>query len=123
MAELALPRDAAMPLSNGDVLFAFSAAEVVPSTQNQNKRVRVDGEVLRPGEYVLPPGSTLGSLREALAGRSARHAERKKGRPAEAIVGRAIAAGGCRKAPRCGRTGIHPRGARCRLGIPSHTRT
>jgi protein involved in polysaccharide export with SLBB domain len=68
VAELALPRDAAMPLSNGDVLFAFSAAEVVPSTQNQNKRVRVDGEVLRPGEYVLPPGSTLQEALRAAGG-------------------------------------------------------
>lgn len=68
VAELALPRDAAMPLSNGDVLFAFSAAEVVPSTQNRNKRVRVDGEVLRPGEYVLPPGSTLQEALRAAGG-------------------------------------------------------
>lgn len=59
VTELALPRDAALLLSNGDVLRAFSATEVVLSTERQNKRVRVDGEVLRPGEYVLPPESTL----------------------------------------------------------------
>lgn len=59
VAELALPRDEKLPLSQGDVLRAFSAAEAVLSIQKQNKRVRVDGEVARPGEYVLSPDSTL----------------------------------------------------------------
>ena len=59
IAELELPRDGGLPLSHGDVLNAFSAAEAVLSIQNQNKRVRVDGEVGRPGEYVLSPGQTL----------------------------------------------------------------
>lgn len=71
VAELALPRDEALPLSNGDVLFAFSAAEVVSSIQNQNKRVRVDGEVNRSGEYVLPPGSTLQDALRAAGGLTA----------------------------------------------------
>ena len=42
-------------LANGDVLRAFSAVDVALPVQRQNKRVRVEGEVLRPGEYVLPP--------------------------------------------------------------------
>lgn len=71
VAELVLPRDEALPLSNGDVLFAFSAAEVVSSIQNQNKRVRVDGEVIRSGEYVLPPGSTLQDALRAAGGMTA----------------------------------------------------
>lgn len=57
--ELAMPRDATLALSQGDVLRAFSAAESVLSVQRQNKRVRIDGEVNRPGEYVLPADSTL----------------------------------------------------------------
>lgn len=68
VAELALPRDQALALSNGDVLHAFSAAEAVGSIQSQNKRVRVDGEVARPGEYVLAPGSTLQDALRAAGG-------------------------------------------------------
>jgi protein involved in polysaccharide export with SLBB domain len=59
VAELSMPRDGLMPLNHGDVVRALSATETVQSTQKQNKRMRIDGEVQRPGEYVLPPGSTL----------------------------------------------------------------
>ena len=45
VAELSLPRDEGLPLSNGDVLRAISATEAVLSIQKQNKQVRVDGEV------------------------------------------------------------------------------
>ncbi len=58
-AELQLPRDASTALSQGDVLRVLSATSAVLSTHLQNKRVRVEGEVARPGEYLLPPGSTL----------------------------------------------------------------
>lgn len=68
VAELTLPRDAATPLSHGDVIRAFSAAEAVLSTQRQNKVVRVGGEVQRPGEYVLPPDSTLQDALRAAGG-------------------------------------------------------
>ena len=70
VAELTLPRDAGLPLSHGDVLRAFSAADAVLSVQKQNKRVRVDGEVARPGEYVLPPESTLQDALRAAGGLS-----------------------------------------------------
>jgi protein involved in polysaccharide export with SLBB domain len=56
---LAMPAASATPLRNGDLLRAFSAVDSVLPLQQQNKRVRVEGEVLRPGEYVLPPGSTI----------------------------------------------------------------
>lgn len=52
------------PVTMGDVLRAYSAVTASLSTSRQNKRVRVDGEVMRPGEYVLPPESTL---RDAVA--------------------------------------------------------
>ena len=68
VTELQLPRDASLTLSHGDVLTAFSAAEAVLSIQNQNKRVRVDGEVARPGEYVLTPGQTLADALRAAGG-------------------------------------------------------
>lgn len=68
VAELRLPADANAPLSQGDVLRAFSATEAALSTLRQNKRVRVDGEVQRPGEYVLPPDSTLQDALRAAGG-------------------------------------------------------
>lgn len=70
VSELALPRDAAAALSVGDVVRVFSSADSVLSIQRQNKRVRVDGEVLRPGEYVLPPESTLQDAIRAAGGLS-----------------------------------------------------
>lgn len=68
VSELQLPRDAALPLSHGDVLRAFSAAEAVQSTEKQNKLVRIDGEVARPGEYVLAATSTLQDAVRAAGG-------------------------------------------------------
>lgn len=46
-------------LRSGDVLRAFNAVTLVTSQQRQNKRVRVEGEVLRPGDYLMPAESTL----------------------------------------------------------------
>ncbi len=62
--QLDLPRDQPLPLSDGDVLRAFSAVTAILPTQRQAKRVTVEGEVLRPAEYVLPQGS---SIRDAIA--------------------------------------------------------
>ncbi|MCW5632641.1 MAG: SLBB domain-containing protein [Rubrivivax sp.] len=63
VTELALPQDGATTLANGDVLRAFSAVDAVLPSQQQSKRVKVEGEVARPGDYVLPAGS---SLRDAI---------------------------------------------------------
>jgi protein involved in polysaccharide export with SLBB domain len=59
IVEVALPAGRTMALVQGDVVRAFSAVDTVASMQKQNKRVRVEGEVARPGEYVLPPQSTV----------------------------------------------------------------
>lgn len=59
VAELQLPRDAKLALSHGDVVRALSVGDTAVSTTGQNKRVRIEGEVLRPGDYVLPSNSTL----------------------------------------------------------------
>jgi protein involved in polysaccharide export with SLBB domain len=59
IVEVALPDGARSALQQGDLLRAFSAVEVAVPVQRQNKRVRVEGEVARPGEYVLPPASTI----------------------------------------------------------------
>jgi protein involved in polysaccharide export with SLBB domain len=57
--ELILPRDAGKPLEAGDVLRVFSLGASALPIRNQAKRVRVEGEVLKPGEFILQPGSTL----------------------------------------------------------------
>ncbi len=59
VTQLQLPTDVRSGLSQGDVLRIFSATEAVLSTQRQTKRIRVDGEVQRPGEYLMRPDSTL----------------------------------------------------------------
>ena len=59
IVQLALPAGSSAVLTNGDVLRAFSAVDSALPVQRQNKRVRVEGEVLRPGEYVLPPETSI----------------------------------------------------------------
>ena len=59
VAQLNLPADLSQALSHGDVLRAFSAVDVALPAQRQSKRVRVEGEVLRPAEFVLPEDSTI----------------------------------------------------------------
>ena len=66
--ELALPADAKSPLTHGDVMRAFSAVDTALPIQRQNKRVRVDGEVQNPGDYVMPPNSTLADAIKAAGG-------------------------------------------------------
>jgi protein involved in polysaccharide export with SLBB domain len=68
VTQLALPAGASTKLTNGDVLRAFSAIDVALSVQRQNKRVRVEGEVLRPGEYVMPAASSIGDALTAAGG-------------------------------------------------------
>lgn len=59
VAQLDLPGDLKQALSHGDVLRAFSAVDIALPTRRQAKRVRVEGEVVHPAEYVLPEGSSL----------------------------------------------------------------
>ena len=66
--ELALPADAATALASGDILRAFSAAASTLPQERQHKRVQVSGEVQRPGEYILPPNSTLVDLVRSAGG-------------------------------------------------------
>lgn len=66
--QLTLPDGANTVLATGDVVRVLSAVTVALSQQRQNKRVRVEGEVLRPGEYLLPPGSTLNDALRAAGG-------------------------------------------------------
>ncbi len=68
VVQLQLPGSDTVPLVNGDVVRVFSAVESSLSVERQNKRVRVEGEVILPGEYVLPPQSTLADAMRAAGG-------------------------------------------------------
>lgn len=68
VVQLQLPDQNAAALANGDVVRVFSAVESGLSIHRQNKRVRVEGEVMRPGEYVLPAASSLSDALNAAGG-------------------------------------------------------
>jgi protein involved in polysaccharide export with SLBB domain len=57
--ELLLPERAGEPMGTGDLVRVFSAVTVSQPKERQNKRVRVEGEVGHPGDFVMPPGSTV----------------------------------------------------------------
>ena len=71
VAQLAWPQSAGSQPMDGDVLRAFSAVDVALPVQRQNKRVRIEGEVTRPGDYVLPPESSLADALAAAGGLTA----------------------------------------------------
>lgn len=71
VVQLPMPENEVLRLSNGDVVRVFSAVEAVLSIERQNRRVRVEGEVAAPGEYLLPPGSTLADAVRAAGGLTA----------------------------------------------------
>ena len=68
ITEIPLPDSERIELRNGDLLRAFSAVGSALPVQKQNKRVHIEGEVARPGEYILPPGSTLNDALAAAGG-------------------------------------------------------
>jgi protein involved in polysaccharide export with SLBB domain len=59
VSELELPQHANDKLENGDILAATSLVKALLPQYLQNVRIAIDGEVVHPGTYVLPPGSTL----------------------------------------------------------------
>lgn len=59
IVEVKLPAQGNNKLNGGDVVRAFNALDAVLPQYRQNKRVRIEGEVQRPGDYILPPNSTL----------------------------------------------------------------
>jgi len=71
VAQLALPASLGASLSSGDLVRVFSAIDSTQPVQRQNKRVRIEGEVVRPGDYVLPPASTIADALTAAGGLTA----------------------------------------------------
>jgi protein involved in polysaccharide export with SLBB domain len=68
VALISLPEALGEKPGSGDVLRAFSAVDSALPSQPQRKRVRVEGEVARPGEYVLPPESSVADAVRAAGG-------------------------------------------------------
>jgi len=68
VVDLALPAHAGDTLQNADVLHAYSAVSAALPVARQNKRIHVEGEVAHPGDYVLPPSSTLNDALRAAGG-------------------------------------------------------
>jgi protein involved in polysaccharide export with SLBB domain len=59
VVEWPMPDSESRTLAQGDVLRAVSIVAAAGSQLRQNKRVRVEGEVAKPGLYVIAAGSTL----------------------------------------------------------------
>jgi protein involved in polysaccharide export with SLBB domain len=68
VAQLALPEHQRDSLATGDVIRAFSAVSAALPQDKQNEHVRVEGEVVRPGDYILPPGSRVEDALRAAGG-------------------------------------------------------
>lgn len=71
VTQIDLPQGESTVLRNGDLLRVFNAIDLAAPSQLQNKRVRVEGEVVRPGEYVLPANSNLADAVRAAGGPTA----------------------------------------------------
>ncbi|MEY8688684.1 MAG: SLBB domain-containing protein [Leptothrix sp. (in: b-proteobacteria)] len=71
VTELAWPQDAALSPQNGDVLRAYSAVEAVLPLSQQNKRIRIEGEVPRPGDYVVPAHTSTAAILRLAGGLTA----------------------------------------------------
>lgn len=68
ISELALPQSAKLQPRSGDLLRAFSAVDVALPQHKQSKRVKVEGEVQRPGEFILPANSSVADAIKAAGG-------------------------------------------------------
>ncbi len=68
IVQLALPQDARHEMSDGDLLRVFSSVIALLPQHRQHKRVMVQGEVAKPGEYIMPPQSTLADVINAAGG-------------------------------------------------------
>lgn len=68
VSELSLPQQINLKPRDGDLFRAFSAVEASLPQYKQSKRVKVEGEVKRPGEFILPANSSLADAIRAAGG-------------------------------------------------------
>ena len=68
VTELSLPAHGSDPLNTGDLIRVFSVVTSALPKLRQNERVHIDGEVLHPGDYILPPGSRVADALRAAGG-------------------------------------------------------
>lgn len=68
VTQIDLPAGQGATLHSGDVVRALNAVGIAQPAQRQNKRVRIEGEVLKPGEYIMPASSTLTEALERAGG-------------------------------------------------------
>ena len=59
VTQLALPQQEHDVLATGDLVRVFSVVAAALPQFNQYEHVRIEGEVLHPGDYILPPGSRI----------------------------------------------------------------
>lgn len=59
VTQLDLPDHGGDQLGTGDVVRVFSVVAAALPQQRQNEHVRIEGEVARPGDYILPPGTRI----------------------------------------------------------------
>ncbi|HLO96269.1 MAG TPA: SLBB domain-containing protein [Burkholderiaceae bacterium] len=70
IAEVPLAQSGRYALRNGDVVRALASVDLSLPQDRQAKRVRIEGEVLKPGEYVLPANATVEQALKAAGGLS-----------------------------------------------------
>lgn len=68
ISELSLPQQNRQQPRSGDLFRAYSAVDAAQPQYRQNKRVRVEGEVQHPGEFILPAKSTIVDAIQAAGG-------------------------------------------------------
>lgn len=68
ITELSLPTQGTQKPRSGDLLRAYSAVDSALPQYKQNKRVRVEGEVQHPGEFILPAKSNIADAIQAAGG-------------------------------------------------------
>lgn len=68
ITELSLPQQGKQQPRSGDLLRAYSAVDASLPQFKQNKRVKVEGEVMHPGEFILPANSTMADAIQAAGG-------------------------------------------------------